>query len=98
MSLAVGSNRSTPSCANDFLLNHMVRSVWGAEDALIVSDCLAVQSQFQHNHYVATCPEAAAASINAGCDLNTGCVVHYVLHAGTVSPNPCPSLFPRRRQ
>eukprot|EP00038_Savillea_parva_P031675 m.89355 g.89355 ORF g.89355 m.89355 type:complete len:785 (-) comp9801_c0_seq1:94-2448(-) len=90
-SLAVGANKSTPSCANEFILNHMVRDVWGATDALIVSDCGAVSSEYTANHYVPTCDDAAAASINAGCDLNTGrpyfmdgCLNHS-LAAGTVS-------------
>ena len=61
-----------PSCANEFLLNHLVREEWGREDALIVTDCEAVSSMYQHNHYAKDCPDAAAKSINAGVDLNTG--------------------------
>jgi beta-D-xylosidase 4 len=72
MSLKIGDGAAAPSCGSDFLLNHMVRSVWGAEDALIVSDCEAVESEYEHNHLAKDCPTAAAMSMNAGCDLNTG--------------------------
>ena len=93
MSLRVGANESTPSCASDFLLNHMVRDVWGRPDALIVSDCEAVAAQYQHNHIARSCPAAAANTINAGCDLNTGYpfyqggCLNASLQSGAVAPH-----------
>ena len=48
-----------PSCASEFLLNDMVRREWGQEDALIVTDCEATASMYQHNHLAADCPDAA---------------------------------------
>ena len=61
-----------PSCANEFILNHMVREVWGMPDTLIVTDCEAVSSMYEHNHYAKNDADATAKSINAGVDLNTG--------------------------
>ena len=61
-----------PSCASDFLLNHMVRQEWGQEEALIVTDCEATASMYQHNHLATDVADASAKSINAGVDLNTG--------------------------
>ena len=49
-----------------------MREEWAQPDALIVSDCLAVTSQYTHNHLASNCTVAAANSIRAGCDLNTG--------------------------
>jgi beta-glucosidase-like glycosyl hydrolase len=61
-----------PSCASEFLLNHMVREQWGQEEALIVTDCEATASMYQHNHLAKDVADASAKSINAGVDLNTG--------------------------
>ena len=61
-----------PSCASEFLLNNMVREQWGREEALIVTDCEATASMYQHNHLAPDVADASAKSINAGVDLNTG--------------------------
>ena len=45
------SINGTPSCASNLLLNGLVREKWGQTDALIVTDCEAVSSMYQHNHY-----------------------------------------------
>eukprot|EP00040_Diaphanoeca_grandis_P016335 m.84243 g.84243 ORF g.84243 m.84243 type:complete len:798 (+) comp25726_c0_seq1:98-2491(+) len=66
------SMNNVPSCANDGILNKMVRETWGREDALIVTDCFAVESMVDANHYAKDVADATAKSINAGVDLNTG--------------------------
>eukprot|EP00039_Didymoeca_costata_P008454 m.112515 g.112515 ORF g.112515 m.112515 type:complete len:776 (+) comp14090_c0_seq3:191-2518(+) len=66
------SMNGIPSCANEFILNHMVRNEWGMKNALIVTDCLACASMYLHNHYAKDVATAAAAAINSGVDLNTG--------------------------
>ena len=66
------SMNGVPSCANDFILNHMIRGVWGRPDALVVTDCEAVSSMSEHNHYAKDAADATAKSLNAGVDLNTG--------------------------
>ena len=48
-----------PSCASEFLLNDMVRRQWDQEDALIVTDCEATASMYQHTRLAADCPDAA---------------------------------------
>lgn len=58
--------------ANDLLMNGMVRETWGAHDALIVTDCEAVQAMYRNNHFAPSPAVASAKSINAGVDLNTG--------------------------
>ena len=68
------SMNKVPSCANEGILNRMVRETWGREDALIVTDCEAVESMFNANgnHYAKNVQDATAKSINSGVDLNTG--------------------------
>lgn len=44
----------------------MVREQWGQDDALIVTDCEATASMYQHNHLAADVADASAKSINAG--------------------------------
>ena len=62
-----------PCCASTFLLNDLLRKQWGFE-GYVVSDCGAIGDiwgQRQH-HYVDTAEEAAAAAVQAGCDLCCG--------------------------
>lgn len=66
------SINGVPSCANEFILKHMIREEWGMPEALIVTDCEAVSSMYQHNHYAKDVTDATAKSLNAGVDLNTG--------------------------
>ena len=68
------SMNHVPSCANDGILNTMVRSTWGREDALIVTDCFAVESMFSGagNHFAKDVVDATTKSLTAGVDLNTG--------------------------
>ena len=49
-----------PSCANGFLLNHVLRGKWNMTDALVTSDCGAI-NKLHHYPANAPSPEAAAA-------------------------------------
>ena len=63
-----------PSCADDYLLNIILREHWGwsQEDQWITSDCDAVQNIFMPHNYTATREEAVAAALLAGTDVNCG--------------------------
>lgn len=60
-----------PSCANDWLLNELMRERWGAQDAVITTDCGAVYNIAFMHHYASNLSDAAAKALNGGTDLNT---------------------------
>lgn len=63
-----------PTCANDYLLQDILRGHWGwtAEQQWVTSDCDAVQNVFLPHGFAATREEAAALSLIAGTDVNCG--------------------------
>ena len=68
-----------PSCSDPYLLTDVIRTYWNRPDATHLTDCGAVWSQAQPessggNGYVANLTLAAAASINAGCDMNSNTI------------------------
>jgi beta-glucosidase-like glycosyl hydrolase len=60
-----------PACADDFLLNEIMRNQWGF-DGYIVSDCDAVDCIFSTHHYTNSTEETCKVAIEGGCDLNCG--------------------------
>eukprot|EP00475_Leptophrys_vorax_P031390 TRINITY_DN47558_c0_g1_i1.p1 TRINITY_DN47558_c0_g1~~TRINITY_DN47558_c0_g1_i1.p1 ORF type:complete len:741 (-),score=242.52 TRINITY_DN47558_c0_g1_i1:86-2308(-) len=60
-----------PSCANEFLLEQVLRQQWGFE-GYVVSDCDAVDDIFSTHHTFNTREEAAAKALIAGTDLDCG--------------------------
>ncbi|MBN1559081.1 glycoside hydrolase family 3 C-terminal domain-containing protein [candidate division KSB1 bacterium] len=60
-----------PCCANNRLLNQILRDEWGF-DGYIVSDCGAIWDIYNGHKLVETGPEAAALAVHAGTDLNCG--------------------------
>lgn len=66
------SINGVPSCASPYLLNTLVRDVWGQSDAVVVTDCFAVRNMVDANKFATSMADASAKSINAGVDLNTG--------------------------
>jgi beta-D-xylosidase 4 len=71
-----------PSCASNFLLNQMVREEWGQQDALVVTDCEATSSMYQHNHLADNCSDAAVSETTE--------------HSRAKSPSPESVLCPCR--
>ncbi len=70
---AYNSVNGVPCCASDFLLHDLLRQQWGF-DGYVVSDCDAIHDIWgrQQHRYVDTPEAAAAAAVNAGCDLCCG--------------------------
>ncbi|CAN9319960.1 unnamed protein product [Alternaria alternata] len=63
-----------PSCANDYLLQDVLRDHWnftGPAD-YVVSDCGAPQAVFSWHNYTNSAADGAAVSLNAGTDLECG--------------------------
>ena len=56
-----------PACANQFLLDHILRDAWHFE-GYVVSDCGAVRDIFSGHHYRPTQPQASAISLQRGMD------------------------------
>jgi beta-glucosidase-like glycosyl hydrolase len=61
-----------PSCANNYLLNTVVRDHFNRPDAVIGTDCGAVNNMVSQNHYAANKTDAAAKTLNGGTDLELG--------------------------
>ena len=40
-----------PSCANDYLLNKVIRTKFDREDVVVGTDCGAVNNMINANHY-----------------------------------------------
>ncbi len=57
-----------PCCADEFLLTDLLRKRWGFR-GYVTSDNPAVYNIYDPHHYVPTKHQAAALSIQAGCDL-----------------------------
>jgi len=79
--VAVGSVMCTynavlgyPSCANEYLLEEVLREHWGFTNDYnyVVGDCGAVQDIFSYHNCTNTEVGAASVAINAGTDLDCG--------------------------
>ncbi len=68
---AYNSINGIPCCADQFLLTDLLRHRWGFR-GYVTSDCDAVYNIYNPHHYVQTLHQAAAAALQAGCDLNCG--------------------------
>ncbi len=56
-----------PACANQFLLQQMLRVNWDFR-GYVVSDCDAVRDIYRGHHYTPTLPQAMAVSVERGMD------------------------------
>ncbi|HJX00538.1 MAG TPA: glycoside hydrolase family 3 C-terminal domain-containing protein, partial [Terriglobales bacterium] len=56
-----------PACANQFLLQHILRDAWKFQ-GYVVSDCEAVRNIFRDHHYRPTQAQASAISLARGMD------------------------------
>lgn len=68
---AYNALNGVPCCANNVLLNDILRGEWGF-NGFVTSDCGAIDDIYQKHHYVATAAEASASAIINGEDLNCG--------------------------
>ncbi|HUV97412.1 MAG TPA: glycoside hydrolase family 3 N-terminal domain-containing protein, partial [Acidobacteriaceae bacterium] len=64
---AYNSINGEPACANQFLLDTMLRGKWNFQ-GYVVSDCGAVRNVFNGHHYKPTQAEASAISLQRGMD------------------------------
>jgi beta-glucosidase len=64
---AYNSVNGEPACANQFLLQQMLRVDWDFH-GYVVSDCDAVRDIYRGHHYTATLPQAMAVSVQRGMD------------------------------
>ncbi len=68
---AYNRTNSEPCCASPRLLTDILRKDWGF-DGYIVSDCNAIRDVYDYHNFTDSEEEAAAVSVQAGCDLNCG--------------------------
>ncbi len=68
------------SCASKMLLEDKLRKEWKF-DGYVVSDCGAIEDIYENHKIVSTPAEAAALSVNNGCDLCCGRVFPHLLEA-----------------
>jgi len=68
---AYNALNGTPACANDWLLQTLLRKDWGF-DGYVVSDCDAIDDMTQFHRYKPDNEQSAAAAITAGTDLDCG--------------------------
>ena len=61
-----------PSCANDYLLNKVIRDHFDRPDVVVGTDCGAVNNMVDANHYASSFVDAAAKTCNGGTDLELG--------------------------
>ena len=68
------------ACASPTLLQKTLREDWHF-DGYVVSDCGAIEDIYEHHKVVKSAAEAAALSVNNGCDLCCGWVFPHLLEA-----------------
>eukprot|EP00697_Spironema_sp_BW2_P017465 gnl/Spiro4/9155_TR4822_c0_g1_i1.p1 gnl/Spiro4/9155_TR4822_c0_g1~~gnl/Spiro4/9155_TR4822_c0_g1_i1.p1 ORF type:complete len:824 (-),score=178.02 gnl/Spiro4/9155_TR4822_c0_g1_i1:109-2538(-) len=62
-----------PSCANDYLLNKVIRGKFGRPEVVVASDCGAIGNMLSDDViYAKNDSDAAAKALNGGCDLDLG--------------------------
>ena len=64
---AYNSINGEPACANQFLLQHVLRGAWHFQ-GYVVSDCGAVHDIFDGHHFRATQPQSSAIALERGMD------------------------------
>ncbi len=69
---AYNRTNGEPCCANDELMNKILREKWGFE-GYYVSDCWAIRDFHEHHQVTKNGVESSAMALNMGCDLNCGC-------------------------
>ena len=68
---AYNRTNGEPCCASETLIQKILRKRWGYQ-GYFVSDCGAIHDIYSGHRYTESLPEAAAAALKAGCELNCG--------------------------
>ena len=76
---AYNRTNGEPCCASKALMG-LLRDEWGFEGHF-VSDCWAIMDFHGGHHVTENAVESAAMALNAGCDLNCGCVYEKLIAA-----------------
>ena len=76
---AYNRTNGEPCCASNALMG-LLRDKWGFEGHF-VSDCWAIMDFHGGHHVTENAVESAAMALNAGCDLNCGCVYEKLIAA-----------------
>eukprot|EP00005_Dracoamoeba_jomungandri_P000876 CAMPEP_0174251866 /NCGR_PEP_ID=MMETSP0439-20130205/1559_1 /TAXON_ID=0 /ORGANISM="Stereomyxa ramosa, Strain Chinc5" /LENGTH=746 /DNA_ID=CAMNT_0015332303 /DNA_START=231 /DNA_END=2471 /DNA_ORIENTATION=- len=62
-----------PSCANNYLLNEVIRKKFNRPNVVVASDCGAIGNMLTDDvKYAKNSSDAAAKALNGGCDLDLG--------------------------
>lgn len=77
---AYNRTNGEPCCGSYSLLRDILRNDWGFAGH-VVSDCWAIKDFHTQHMVTATATESAALAIDAGCDLNCGCIYLHLLQA-----------------
>ena len=77
---AYNRTNGEPCCASETLIQKILRGAWSFE-GYFVSDCGAINDIWEGHHYTDTLPEAAAAALKAGCELNCGSAYEALMEA-----------------
>ena len=59
----------TPSCANPYFMQTLMRETWGCQDCYVESDCTAVSKLVGGHHYAPDQGAAARLAVEAGLDI-----------------------------
>jgi beta-glucosidase len=84
---AYNSLYGEPACANQLLLQKILRGEWGFQ-GYVVSDCDSIQDIYRDHKFVATPAEAAAVGAQTGTDLDCGRTYEHLIdavHQGLIS-------------
>lgn len=68
-----------PVCANDFLLTSILRHEWGFK-GFVFSDSASVEDLYQTRGITSDPAQAAAMTVGAGCEINTGLADTHLRH------------------
>jgi len=74
------SLNNVSACADKWLLTDMVRNYWQRPDAYVMSDCGAIEDQYEDKKTASSYADAAAQSILAGTDWCMG--TDFLVHSG----------------
>ena len=77
---AYNRTNGEPCCASNTLIRKTLREKWGFQ-GYYVSDCGAITDIYSGHKTVESLPEAAAAALNAGCELNCGDAYRHLIDA-----------------